>query len=220
MPQINAVGVWFGGVLATALPDVCAQVCADAPLTTLDIQVREWLRAKAAELAVGDINTSRFCQQIIDSMDFRGSINDFETAILESIRLRQDVLDVIQMLPPQITRWIICDYPRDWCEAAVMHPLLKVTPIQQMIFTAEIGAAQLTPALFYEWSKRARQPLSRCLLIDASTPRAISALQHGLHATIYVDAKRLQRDFYLRRIVPAPKDFSFPGQALPTIRMM
>lgn len=217
LPAIESVGFWLGGVVAPSLPALCARVALGKPLEKLDIQVRLALREAANDLTLGRLSPAEFCGKAASIVGISNAAA-LETALINGLRLQADVLNIIDELASETTCWLICDYPRRWFEAAVSDDVLKHIPAERVMFTAESDLANLIPDLFDEWTKRAGQPFGKAMLVDQTTPHMTEAVRHGLHAAIFVDARRLRREFVLRRMLPPPPGFSYPGSALPITR--
>lgn len=210
MPKINAIFYWFGGVLIESLPQLVGRGLYDLPIEKINIHTRLRLREMVNELALGRLNAQTFCAAVIQEYSPTRSADEMESWIKQALKLRPDVLKEIAAPPDKIERWIICDYPKDWYEVAVSgHEL----PIKNIFFTEESNLSNLVPDIFYELSRRSNYPLNRCLMIDAVTPRTVEAVKHNMHASIFVDARRLQREFALRRMIPPPPGFVHPGPA-------
>lgn len=208
MPEINAIFYWFGGVLVEGLPQLVGRGLFDLPIEKINIHTRLRLREQINELALGRLNAQAFCAALTQEYSPAHSASELESWIKQTVNLRADVLNEIAAPSDAMERWIICDYPRDWYESAVSgHEL----PIKNTFFTAESNLSNLVPDIFYELSRRANYPLNRCLMVDAVTPRTVEAVKHNLHASIFVDARRLQREFALRRMIPPPPGFVHPG---------
>ncbi|MBL8153797.1 MAG: hypothetical protein JNM70_06400 [Anaerolineae bacterium] len=210
LPKIDAVAFWLEGVLAPSLADLCAVICFAKPIASVDIQPRLGLRAAIEQLALGHLQPLDFCQQVVEISGVALTAPALEAALLERLRLRDDVSPILADLPAPVARWLVTGLPRRWIEATVSQPLQKLIPPDRWLFTAEIGLPRLIPDLFAAWIDRAGLPMSACMIVDAITPNAVEAIRHGLHSAIYVDARRLRREFVLRRMLPAPPGFVFP----------
>lgn len=211
LPKIDAVAFWLEGVLTPSLADLCADVCFARPIASVDIQPRLGLRAAAEQLALGRLQPLDFCQQVVEISGVGLTAPALEAALLERLRLRDDVSPIIADLPASIARWLVTGLPRPWLEVAVAQPLPALIPPDRWLFTADLGLPRLIPDLFAAWTDRAGLPMSACMIVDAVTPNAVAAVRHGLHSAIYVDARRLRREFVLRRLLPPPPGFVFPG---------
>jgi hypothetical protein len=212
MRRIGAVFFWFGGVLTTSIPDLMARQLFALPIEKVDMATRLRMRQLEADLSVGRITAQQFCQSLIHENGVSLAAEGLEARVKQTIHLRSDVLAEVEALPSDVERWIICDYPRDWYEAAVNGSRLSANiAADRVVFTAECRLTRLIPDMFYKIVHCAGHSMDTCLMIDAVTPRSVEAIKHGLHAAIYVDAWRLKREFILRRMVPPPPGFVYPG---------
>jgi hypothetical protein len=210
LPKIDAVAFWLEGVLAPSLADLCAQVFFDQPIASVDVHIRLRLRTAGEQLALGQIDAAAFCARAVESCGAVMTPAECEQALRGALVLRNEVRAIVQDLPTSAARWVLCGMPRSWVDTSALAPI--VTP-ERWLFTSEMHLLRLTPDVFATWATRAGLPLSACMMVDAETPRAVEAVRRGLHAAIYVDAKRLRREFVLRRMLPPPPGFVYPGPA-------
>jgi|GEM_PF-1926101 len=214
MAKTGALFFWLGGVLAPSIPDLIAHTLFKSPIEKVNIHARLRTRQLTTDLCLGHITAEAFCHTLIQEHANGLTIAELETAVKNAVQLRGDVLDVIAQLPSDLERWTICDYPKAWYEAAIGdRGLAEVFFSDHILFTVESRLSHLVPNIFDHLSSATGHPLDTCLLIDALTPRAVDAVKHGLDATIFVDARRLKRDFVLRRMLPFPLGFVHPGPA-------
>jgi hypothetical protein len=208
--KIDAVALWLDGVLAPSLADLCAQVFFAKPLASVDVNTRIRLWAAGEQLALGRIDTAEFSAQTISICGAAMTPADCEDALRAALVLREDVCAIVRELPAQTTCWVICGLPRAWVDVTT---LTSVIPPERWLFSHEMHLPHLTPDVFTAWAVLTRLPMHACMMVDAETPRAVEAVKHRLHAAIYVDPKRLRREFVLRRMLPPPPGFIYPGNA-------
>lgn len=210
LPKIQAVAFWLEGVLAPSLADLCAEVFFGRPIASVDVFVRLELRAAGEQLALGQIDAAGFCARAVEICASPMTPDECEAALRKALQPREDALAVVHDLPASVARWVLCGLPREWVDAAALAP--QIAP-ERWLFTCEMHLPHMTPDVFAAWTTAARLPMGACLMVDADTPRAVEAVRRGLHAAIYVDAKRLRREFVLRRMLPPPPGFVYPGPA-------
>lgn len=213
LPKIEAVGFWLEGVLAPSLTDLCARMLLGKPTPSVDVHMRIGLRTAAEQLALGQIDSGDFCRRAAHICGSDISPAGCESALRSVLHLREDVLAILHELPRTVTRWLLCGLPQEWVADALRSRLMDEVAPENMYFTVQTPLSRLTPDLFTAWTSDTGLPAGACMMVDAETPRAVEAVRHGLHAAIYVDAKRLRREFVLRRMLPPPPGFVFPGPA-------
>lgn len=208
IPKIEAVAFWLEGVLAPSLTDLCAQVFFAKPTASVDVHTRINLRAAGEALALGQIDAAEFCARAVEICASTLTPAECEASLRAALVPREDVRAIVRELPAHVAQWVLCGLPREWVDMAALAP---DTMPERWLFTQEMHLPHLTPEVFAAWTTRAGLPLRACLMFDAETPRAVEAVKRGLHAAIYVDPKRLRREFILRRMLPPPPGFVFPG---------
>jgi hypothetical protein len=203
MKPLQAVFFWFGGVLVQPLPDLLLQEIFGQPIESVKPQTRLDLRALAQDLAIGRIDSRGYCQEAIRICQSDLREEDLATGVIRDCVLQASILEAIDRLPVRYERWLIVDYPQDW-----FYPiddrmsLLTRFPDEYILFTSNCGLTRFVPDIFYQIIQRSNLPMEECMIVDGVTARAIEAVRHGLSSTIFVDARRLERDFELRKLIP------------------
>ncbi len=212
MPKIEAVFFWLGGVITETIPEAIARLLYGVPLARVPIEDRLRIRELAEELYTGQTSAPTFCQRVIEQSEKPCDSYSLAAQIKETVSGHNIVLDVVDALPDSCERWLLCDYPPEWAQVIANRLELSGHFSEvRTLFTASSGLARLVPDVFYYLAHQAGKPLASCLMIDANSARAVQAVRHRLQSTIYVDAKRLRRDFIMRRLLPQPPGFVMPG---------
>lgn len=200
---LRAVFFWFGGVLVQPLPDLLLQEIYGQPIEAVNPQTRLDLRALGQDLAIGRIDSREYCREAIRVCQTDLREEDLATGVIRGCALRASIFETIDRLPARYERWLIVDYPRDW-----FHPiddrmsLLTRFPNECILFTSNCGLTRFVPDIFYQIIQRSNLSMEECMIVDGVTERAIESVRHGLSSTIFVDARRLERDFKLRKLIP------------------
>lgn len=205
MAMIDTIFFWLGGVLVETVPDVTLRALESTSNAQASFERRLRIRELAQDLALGHLNGKGYCQEVIKSNQLTIGTAELESRILEQVSLRTTVLEVIKEVAERYQTWLISEYPREWLMALNAHldPGLHLQQ-ERLIDTADARLTRLVPDIFYALVRHVDRPMERCLIIDGDSPRAVQAVKLGFNATIYVDAKRLQRDFEMRHIWPRP----------------
>jgi hypothetical protein len=217
MPKITALLFWFGGVIAPELSRLVAQVILNSPIEQVPSATRLRLRELATDLALGRIWPDDFCNAI--AQETGSTLNGEQIAAQITAALQPDaaVIAMIDELPAEYERWLICDYPVDWFDA-VWEQINTRFSHDRVIFTLDAELSRFAPDVFYHVARAAGQPLDMCLMIDENSKRAVEAVSCRMHSTIHVDAVRTRRDFVLRRILPPPPGYKLPEGRQPQKR--
>jgi len=212
MKKIHAVFVWLGGVITETVSEAASRQLYAQPAEKITIETRLQLRELAQELALGRLTGPSFCRQAIEATRSTLSAEDLAAGIQENVTARSSVLEMIKELPETYQRWLISDYPPKWFGSiAERLGLFSWFDENRLIITAAARLSRITPDIFYYLAHQTGQPLTACLMIDGVSARAVEAVKHGLDTAIFVDARRLRREFVLRRMLPPPPGFIFPG---------
>lgn len=215
MGEIRGIFFWFSGVYTQPLLDLLArtlsQACGQAvnPLALPDYAAQvEWL-------VTGRMDDQSFCQALGMAAGVKSSPVALRDRILDGLLPNQGAFDVARMLPEAIQRWLVVDLPPKWFER--VDRLLGVHscfPPERRISLPASYLERLIPDVFDHLAIQAQLPLQECLLIDASTRRAVQALNHGLSTELYVDSRRLERALVLRKLIDRPHPVHKPDTTL------
>lgn len=212
MAKIQTIFFWLGGVITQTIPEVVARGLYCHPIEKVNIQARLHLRELVEDLYLGRMTGLSFCERAIEASGISFAAEELEAMIKDTVPLRASVLEVIKELPDTYQLWLISDYPPDWYGAiAERFGLSAYFPEDRLIFTSGCGLPRIVPNIFYYLVRQADQPMEACLMIDGRSARAVEAVKHGLPSAIFVDARRLKLDFILRRMLPPPPGFTYPG---------
>jgi hypothetical protein len=169
----------------------------------INFQTRLNLQALCEDLSLGRINRHAFCSRVVELVALNIPIENFETQLKKLFSVRTPVLDVIKSLPASYQIWLILDIPQEWYQSLEDRFSLRIFfPEDRLIFTTSAHAHRLDPDIFYYISRIANQPIDACVIVDGHSSRAVHAVRHGLSSTIFVDTRRLIRDFTLRGMLP------------------
>ncbi len=202
MKTINAVIYWFGGVLVPSLEQAAALVTVRKPWNSLDPELRTQLHRAAEDVTLGKTSPEQFSRRAIECSNSPMEHEEFVARLTAETEIRSDVMKVIRQLPEGYERWLLCDYPLEWLEAIAQRArLTDVIRGDRFMRPGDWGMARLVPDLFYNLASHVGEPIDTCLIIDAVTARAVAATRHQLSSTIFVDARRLARDYVLREMM-------------------
>lgn len=212
MSKIQTIFFWLGGVITETIPQAVARGLCRQPIEKVNIQARLHLRELVEDLYLGRMTGLSFCERAIEASGISFAAEELEAMIKDTAPLRASVLEVIKELPDTYQLWLISDYPPDWYGAiADRFGLAAHFAEDRSIFTSGCRLTQIVPDIFYYIVRQANQPMEACLMIDGISARAVEAVKHGLPSAIFVDARRLKVDFILRRMLPPPPGFTYPG---------
>jgi hypothetical protein len=200
MPDTKAVFFWMGGVITQAIEPLLCRALAACGQTGTNLLVRPGFSSACQSLALGKLDGLGFCREICAMAEAAISPEALQAALIAAFDPTPGVIQEIDRLPSAYRRWLIVDVPRTWfeqvCERLLIHPCF---PPGGLIFLAETGLDRLEPDIYDYLAVRAGLRLDQCLVLDRSSHRAVAALDHGFPSAIFVDARRLEREFVLRQ---------------------
>jgi hypothetical protein len=202
MKSLQGIFFWFGGVLVPALPEVTVREIYGRPFETVPPQTRLALRRLAQELALGKVDGCQYCQRAL--LSCQSSLGEAELAarILEGCTLQLSFEKSVDRLPAALSRWLVVDYPQDWFfPLARRLDVLSRFPEDRILFTSNFGLARFVPDVFDHILQQANLPLEAVMIVDGLVPRAVEAVRYGFSSTIFVDDRRLERDYKLRQLI-------------------
>ena len=200
--RITRLMLMAGGVVLPSLAEAAASFL--APGCALPGGQRAALLGAAQALAEGREQPARFCARAAEICGERGEA----AAALLHEKLSNE-------LPPQpgmpsllsdpaltCEMHLVSDYPALWLLPALARSgLAHAFPAAEISYVADLGGfSGMFDALI---ARRVIVP-GQALWIDYHSPRTSEALRKGIDAAIFVDARRLRRDFGLWRLAPLP----------------
>ena len=204
MGSISTVFCWVGGVITPSLSETLIHVLQSDTGVTVDFGRRALIQKLTQDFVLGKIDFRFFCEQIDEIVQGSFTVNALESAILESIEVRLPVVEVLCDLPTTYQVWLISDYPPEWFTliSKEIHQFPLVHP-DRLIFIRDSSLLRLIPDVFYYVVRKANKDISDCMLISADSKQTVEAIRHGFSSEVFVDARRLRKEFNLRKMLPA-----------------
>ena len=202
MADNQALIFWLSGVFHPSLVEVISQVVVGMGCVNLNFSTQPDIIHLIDDFALGKINDSSFCREIVRNAGLEISPNELKEKIIESIVPNPGVIQTIQSLPESLQRWLIVDYPRSWFDK--MAARLEIFPCfsqKRLVYLTQLGLRTMTPDVFDQVAQLAKVPKSSCLSIDQNQKRCIQTLRDGMQSVIFVNARNLEREFILRRFI-------------------
>jgi hypothetical protein len=200
MPDTRAVFFWMGGVITQALEPLLTQALADCGQSGLNLLARPGFAQACADLTLGKRTDLDFCRDLCALAGADCTPGELGAAVIRAFAPTPGVIQTVDLLPPAYQRWLIVDFPRAWfepvCQRLAIRPCF---PAERTVFLPECGLSDLIPDVFDRLAARAQLTMQQCLVLDGSSHRAVAALDRGFPSAIFVDARRLAREFVLRQ---------------------
>ena len=212
MVKTGAIYFWLSGTIAPSVPGLLRQALAELGKPDENLLGHPGFASLCEALALGRASPRSFCGTIAEMVGLTIKAELLEGKILKHIEADTRALKTIDRLPEVYERWLVVDYPPAWFEAAAERMgVRRFFQSDRIIKLAECGLEQLMPDAVDYLARKPGIPPAERLLIDVSHRRAIQALRSGMHAAIYVDPRRLEREFTMRYLIPGSQPIHQPG---------
>jgi hypothetical protein len=212
MGETRAIFFWLSGTFTQPLPALFAQALNEGCGRPVNPLALVGFAAQVEELATGKIAGLSFCQTLSESAGSKVSPEALCDRILEGVIPNLGAVEATRLLPESLERWLVVDLPVDWFERIAGRLGLKACfAPERTVYLPASQLPRLIPDVFYRLGFLAQLSLQDCLLIDASARRAVQALKHGLSTELYVDNRRLERMFVMRKFIDRPQPVHKPA---------
>jgi hypothetical protein len=204
MGTTSTVFCWVGGVITPSISETVIEVLRRNHPDRVDFGKRALIYAQTQEFIFGKIDFPIFCRKVNEIIQGSHPANEVESAILDSIQVRLPVIEVLCELPPVHRIWLISDFPPEWFTriANEIGPILSI-PSDRVVFVRDAKLVRLIPDLYDYLVRTANEDISDCMMISADSKLTVEAIRHGLSSEVFVDARRLRKEFKLRKMLPA-----------------
>jgi len=200
MAPIKSIIFYLSGIVVPPLKDC---VAASMPgYSKIDFSKKRALLKSTADLSMGKALLKDYLHEVISIGDLTLDAEKLEKEVLGHIKVNHDVLEVIAETEKLFKPVFICDYPSAWSQYLAEKLPSNKQIIGNTIFTDQMDLKDLELDLLEKTIKPLGYSPEYCLWFDAYEKRAMDALTYGAHAVIFVDARRLRREFVLREILP------------------
>lgn len=201
-PRIDRLVFWMAGVLTPHVSQVTLVQTLDSPSAAPPDMVFA-LADLDRELATGALSPAEYCQQALHLTRAHMQAAELERRIVDAIPLHADILRVVDALIGRYDVRLLANLPPYWLDGLM----------GRLDLAARFDADRIAVAVDYHPRDLSADLLSRLvdagiivpgrtLLVDDDPLRAETAIRAGLDAALFVDARRLYRDFGLWGLVP------------------
>ncbi len=202
--MIDTLLFWMDGVVTTPLADITIHQLESVLNDRLGIAERLEIRDWALELQLGRIDSVTFCNKSLAITQAPLAEKELAARIGKNVAPIPGVLDVVRELIGTYGLWLIAHCPREWLlSISERLDLVHLFTGHSILFCPESGLSRLLPDVFYLAAQQAGKPLENCLLVAGDSAITTAAVNVGLNAIIFADARRLRRELGLRQLLPA-----------------
>ncbi len=215
MLQTRALFFWMDGIITPSLYDLLSQAIFDLAKTRVNLLALPNYPRLCEALTLGQIDDLDFFHSISAAASLEIQPQALRERLLSRLSANPGVIPIIQLLPEAYDRWLVIAFPDDWFDqTAERVGVLACFPTEKMIRLPHSGLKQLIPDVFDFLPARAGAPVESALLFDASSRRCVQGLNHGLPTALYVDNRRLEREFIMRGFIDRPQPVHKPEVSL------
>ena len=203
MAEIRALFFWLGGVVTQPLFNVISNLLAkEAGHSEENFYALSGTIELIDDFSLGKMDDMTFCKRVGEVAGFSFKPRQLKEKIIKSLIPNPKVTQIIGLLPVNIQRWLIIDYPQSWFDQ--ISERLEIRPCfssDRMIFLEKAGLNEIIPDLLTYLTQISHLPINQCSLIDQNSRRSIQTLRYGMPAAIFVNARILEREFVLKRFI-------------------
>jgi hypothetical protein len=198
----QAMIFWLSGVFTSSFHDVLFKAFSKNNDQAKYISALIGFQELHDRLSLGLISDLEYCQTIYKEAHLLIKPETIINQILAFGIKSESIFEILNLLPKNYQFWLIVDYPESWIEKIIGNiSFQNFFPIERRIPLSKFGLKNISPDLFEFLPRHIHLPIDRCLLIDNNSKRAIRAINFGLPSLIYVDPRRLTREFKLRKLI-------------------
>jgi hypothetical protein len=215
MPQTRALFFWMDGIITPSLYDLLSQAIFDLSQTRVNLLALPNYSGLCEALALGQTDDLDFFHSISAAARLTLQPQALRERVISGLTANPGVIPIIQLLPEAYERWLVIAFPDHWFDqTAERVGVRSCFPAEKMIRLPQSGLKQLIPDVFDYLPARAAVPVETALLFDASSRRCVQGLNHGLPTALYVDNRRLEREFIMRGFIDRPQPIHKPEVSL------
>lgn len=201
MGEINQTIYWMGGVMTQPISTLLAKVISETG-SHVNVLGLPGFERRCEELTLGKMDDLTFLQSICSDAKADLKPEELRTKLLAAMEPVADVVETINLLPDSIGRWLVIDTPRPWFELIYKRlGIDKCFADEQLIFLSQSGLSRIIPDVFKHLTRTVKKTAEECLFFDLRSRRSVQALNYGMASAIFVDARRLKREYLLRKMI-------------------
>lgn len=215
MGKTKAIFFWMSGIITPSIPEILSKVLLDSGKQDVNLLALPNFQKLCDELTIGKIDELKFCNAICEMTGLKMKPKIFQEKILDAVSLNASVKRIINLLPENYDRWLVVDFPKSWFDHVSQNQAVSASFFQDnIVLLSKSKLMNVIPDVFYHLAYCAHVPLDEGLWIDASAKRTVEALNQGMQAAVFVDPRRLEREFTMRYFVTLPQPVHRPDVSL------
>jgi FMN phosphatase YigB (HAD superfamily) len=202
LPHIRSITFWLGGIIAPHLWQLTRDALAlnGAPPTP---NLCYSLLDLGREASAGALDSDAYCRRAAELASVRIAPAQLAADIESRITITPGILGLLDELGVTYQLYLMSDYPDRW-----LRPLLQGTGLGQrfsdrsIIMASAYGGIRQPADLQRALATVQVVPLDEALVIDPDSRRVMAEIRAGIKAALFVDVRRLRREFVLWAMLP------------------
>ena len=202
MSDVKEIIFWMSGVLTPSHSIVLEKSIYELTGKRIDSAVYHKNLSLFRQTSLGLIYPEQFCQEVCKAFPTEMTPSILNEKIISLISVDKNVAGIISRIPEKFEIRLIADYPDEWYGRISDAKIIQEHfPKEKTIFLPNLGCKDLERDFIGSLSEMIGLPFEKGLLVDADIKRAVQAISINLPSIIYVDPRRLDREFILRKII-------------------
>ncbi len=202
MSDVKAIIFWMSGVLTPSHSIVLEKSIYELTGKRIDTAVYHKNLSFFRQTSLGLISPEQFYQEVCKVLPTEMAPSILKEKIISLLSVDTQVIGIINRIPEKLEIRLIIDYPDEWYRRiSGMELLREHFPEEKTIILPRLGFKDIKHDFVATLPELIGLPFEKCLLVDADVKRAVQAISINLPSIIYVDPRRLNREFILRKII-------------------
>jgi hypothetical protein len=215
MPDTHTLIFWLSGVITPSLLEMQAdglKQLGDEKTNPPSIpDYRKW----TDQFCLGRMTSGDYFKTLVKDGKLEIDPDAWEKKVVTDCSVSKRVLEVINLLPRRLDRWLISDLPPAWLEGTGMIRALQSDfDPEKIAFLSEFDLEMILPDLWKNLPETTDTHYKNILFFDREPKRVISAINHGIPSAVYVDPRRLEREIVIRGFISRPLPVHTPPVTL------
>lgn len=202
MSDVKAIIFWMSGVLTPSHSIVLEKSIYELTGKRIDTAVYHKKLSFFRQTNLGLISPEQFYQEVCKAFPTEMAPSILKEKIISLLSVDTQVIGIINRIPEKFEIRLIVDYPDEWYgRISGIKIFQEHFPKEKAIILPNLGYKDFERDFIGSLPELLGLPFEKCLLVDADIKRAVQAISINLPSIIYVDPRRLNREFILRKII-------------------
>jgi hypothetical protein len=202
MPESRALVFWMGGILTESILDTTTKAMSELGCENANLLALPGYREITDKFILGKIEGKDYFKVLVEGTGVGLDPQTLEKKTRQLLLPDERALSVIDLLPEGKARWLLCEFPPDWIDGTPAQDAIEKRFNSGMIlYLSKIALEIILPDLWDVLPGMVGELREHILYFDQNSKRVVSAINHGYPTAVYVDPRRLQREFVIRGFI-------------------